>query len=164
MNNKWLPLDKYKIYANTDKVIITLGKGLLHFNNFIIDEKLIITKESLEIIETTDYHDNEIDNVLQKNLSWKIRLDFKNFYYLREALRDSFNYSLNVTDVAPSRIECFYRDEKIYDGQFNDGSKHFTEFLNLSLKAPILRKKFGLYRFNKYYDKKKTSYGDDLPF
>ena len=40
----------------------------------------------------------------------------------------------------------------------------FTEFLELSLKAPILRKNFGLYRFNKYYDKKKTSFDDDLPF
>ena len=58
MNNKWLPLDKYKIYKNTDKMIITLGKGLLTFDAYYEDTKLIITQDTLEITETIDYFDN----------------------------------------------------------------------------------------------------------
>lgn len=163
VSNKWLPLDKYKIYANTDKIVITLRKGLLIFNNFDEDIKLTVNKEFLEISEITTFYD-DMDDIVEKKLSWKIKLGLKNFIILKESLKDSFNYSLNITDVAPARIECFSNDVRIYNGQFNDRSKYYIEFLELSLKSPILRKKFGLYRFNKYYDKKKTSFNDDLPF
>ncbi len=164
MSNKWLPLDKYKIYKNTDKMKITLSKGLLNFNNFIEDTTLIITNDFLIITDTVDYVDNEVDDILQKSVSWKIRLGLRNFDILRESLKDSFDYCLGVTDVAPAYIECYSKDKKIYSGEFNEGSEDFVKFLELSLKSPILRKKFGLYRFNKYYDKKKTSFGDSLPF
>ena len=44
------------------------------------------------------------------------------------------------------------------------GSQNFEQFLEKALKVPILRKKFGVYRFNRNYDKKQTSFADNLPF
>lgn len=165
MSNKWLPLDKYKIYKNTDKMIITLGKGLLTFDAYDEDTKLIITQDTLEIIETIDYFDNLEDNVLQKIHTWKVRLGPKNFLLAKEALKDSLDLHYDVVcDVAPTRVECCFQDKQIYKDVFNIRSENFIRFLETSLKVPILRKKFGLYKFNSVYDKKKTSYDDNLPF
>lgn len=165
VSNKWLPIDKYKIYANTDKMVITLGKGLLTFDAYSENTKLIITPDTLEITETIDYFDNLEDNVLQKIHTWKIRLELKDFLLVKEALRDSLNFYYEmVCDVAPTRVECFFNGNQIYNDVFNVGSQNFTRFLERSLKVPILKKKFGLYKFNRNYDKKKTSYDDDLPF
>lgn len=164
MNNKYLPHDKYKALVDTDKMIITLGKNLLNFDNLNKDVKFIVTKEILEIVETIDCFDNEENNISQKSTSLKVEIDLDKFNFLREILKDSFNYHLYAMDIVPASIECFSKDKKIYNGQFNECCEEFNEFLSLCLKSPILISDFKTCSLDKLFNKKTTSPKCDIPF